>query len=189
MKIIFIRHAKTLGNLDEKYIGSTDEPLCKAGINELKQYKYPAADCVISSSMKRCIQTAALIYPQQTYFIYENLRECDFGDFEEKSYAELNGNTDYQQWLNSGGKIPFPNGEAREDFSLRCCNAFEKAVNDNKTYESLAFVVHGGTIMSVLEKYANPRGGYYDFQVKNCCGYVTECDVEALKIKIISEIK
>jgi alpha-ribazole phosphatase len=47
-------------------------------------------------------------------------------------------------------------------------------------------VVHGGTIMSVMEKYAVPKGNYYDFQVKNGQGYITEFDGE--KIKVLENI-
>ena len=31
MKLQFIRHGKTQGNLEKRYIGSTDEPLCAKG--------------------------------------------------------------------------------------------------------------------------------------------------------------
>lgn len=189
MKIIFIRHGKTVGNLDKQYIGRTDEPLCKEGISELAEHNYPDVELVISSPLKRCIQTADIIYPQFEYSVYDDLRECNFGDFEQKNYFQLCSNPEYQKWLESGGNIPFPNGESKEDFSFRCCRAFEKAVLDNLEYDSIAFVVHGGTIMSVLEKFAEPVCSYYDYQVRNGCGYITECDTDTLKIKIISEIK
>ena len=35
-------------------------------------------------------------------------------------------------------------------------------------------LVHGGTIMAILEKFAQPRGTYYDFQVRNGQGYVLD---------------
>ena len=82
MKIIFIRHGKTGGNLRKAYIGRTDESLCSKGISELEKKRYPAADIVVSSPMKRCIETAEIIYPKVPVKIYDDLRECDFGDFE-----------------------------------------------------------------------------------------------------------
>lgn len=188
MRIFFIRHGKTFGNLQKRYIGITDEPLCDEGIIELSNRLYPAAERVVSSPMKRCMQSARLIFRDTAPIVYDGLRECDFGDFEGKSYAELNGNPDYQSWIDSGGTIPFPNGEARESFSERCCRAFEAAVLDNSDCESLAFVVHGGTIMSVLEKYALPKRDYYAYQVANGCGYDVDCDINTLEITINSEI-
>ena len=184
-KIIFIRHGKTEGNLRKAYIGRTDESLCHEGISELEKKHYPAADIIISSPMKRCIETAEIIYPKVPVKIYDDLRECDFGDFEDKNYEQLNGDVNYQAWIDSGGKIPFPNGEAHENFTERCCNAFIKAVSENAD-DVIAFVVHGGTVMSVLERFGEPKKGYYDYMIKNGCGYVTEYNDG--KIRILEEI-
>ena len=184
-KIVFLRHGKTEGNLRKAYIGRTDEPLCREGIEEIKRGEFSGADIVISSPMKRCIQTAEIIYPNVPIRIYDDLRECDFGDFEGKSYRELDGHADYQAWIDSGGKIPFPSGESHEEFTERCCNAFLRAVSeiDGKT---AAMVVHGGTIMAVLERFARPKKGFYDYMKNNCCGYV--CEYHDGEIRIIKEV-
>lgn len=184
MKIIFIRHGKTSGNLEKRYIGVTDEPLCEEGVSELKNISYPDCDIVISSPMKRCIQTAEIIYPDKKIVVGENLKECDFGKFEGKNYLELSGDADYQKWIDSGGTLAFPHGESPADFKKRCIEEFDKTVSGYTENTVLAFVVHGGTIMSVLEKYAYPKGGYYDFQVQNAHGFITEFDGEKI---IISE--
>ena len=126
MKIIFIRHAKTKGNLEKRYIGVTEEPLCEAGISDLKSISYPDCDVVISSPMKRCIQTAEIIYTNKKIVVGENLKECDFGDFEGKNYLELSANPDYQRWIDSGGTMAFSNGENPSDFKKRCIAEFEK---------------------------------------------------------------
>ena len=117
MKVVLIRHSKTAGNLMGRYIGTTDEPLCEEGIRLLENRSYPAAELVYVSPMKRCRETAALIYPTLAQREEPLLRECDFGDFENKNYLELNGNPDYQAWVDSGGTLPFPGGESREGFS------------------------------------------------------------------------
>lgn len=186
MKIIFIRHGKTNGNLEKRYIGRTDEPLSTIGRNELLEIKYPDCDIVIVSKMKRCIETAELIYPDRKIAAVRGLEECDFGDFEGRNYRELSGNTDYQSWIDSGGKLPFPNGENTEAFKKRCIEAFKKAVAEYSDYETISFVIHGGTIMSILEKYAVPKMDYYDFQMKNGHGCITEFDGE--KITILENI-
>lgn len=184
MKIIFIRHGKTAGNLEKRYIGVTDEPLCKEGISELKSISCPDCDIVISSPMKRCLQTAEIIYPDKKILVRNDLKECNFGDFEGKNHLELSANPDYQRWIDSGGTLAFPNGENPADFKKRCIAEFDKIVSEYAENAVLAFVVHGGTIMSVLEKYAYPKGGYYDFQVQNAHGYITGFDGEKI---IISE--
>jgi len=174
MQISFIRHGKTIGNLSKKYIGITDEPLCAEGISRINKKNYPDCDIVICSPMKRCIQTAEIIYPDKKIIVYDNLKECCFGDFEGKNYMELSGNPDYQKWIDSNGKLPFPNGENPENFKKRCIEAFEKAIAENNAYDMISFVVHGGTIMSIFEKYAVPHGDFYDFHVENASGFITE---------------
>lgn len=180
MKVILIRHGATKGNETGKYIGKTDEPLARYGINQLKSmdelYGYPEAQKIVVSPMKRCLETARLIYPGGSYEVISDLRECDFGDFEGKNYVELSDNPDYQKWLDSNGTSPFPNGDSAEVFKKRCQNAFLEQVEkcQKNRIPSVAFIIHGGTIMSILEKYAVPKKEYYDYQSKNAEGYIFE---------------
>lgn len=182
MKFIFIRHGKTAGNCEKRYIGRTDEPLCAEGISEINSKKYPEAEIVFCSMMKRCSETAKLIYGDKKIILIDDFRECDFGDFEGKNYAELNGDPDYQNWIDSGGATAFPNGEEPEKFKERCVCAFKKITEKMQLDGAAAFVVHGGTIMAILEKYAVPKMNFYDFNVPNGGGFITEFDGEKLKI-------
>ncbi len=169
MKWVLIRHGQTAGNREHRYIGCrTDEPLCAEGIEALKEKQYPPVKRVFVSPMRRCIETARLIYPHIEPEIVEDFKECDFGDFEGKNYAELNRNANYQRWIDSGGELSFPNGESRAEFAARCVSAFD-ALNCR---EDCALIVHGGTIMAIMERYARPQGGYFDFQVRNGYGYI-----------------
>ena len=129
MKINLIRHGRTAGNLESRYIGVIDEELCAEGITELSAKNYPECDVVICSPMKRCLQTAKLIYPNQTPFTYDNLRECNFGAFEGQNARELGDNPFYQKWIDSNGMLPFPEGEKPEEFRKRSCEEFLKAVD------------------------------------------------------------
>ena len=175
MKWVLIRHGKTQGNLEHRYIGGrTDEPLCTAGIAALKERTYPAVQRVFASPMKRCLETAAFLYPGVPVEIVEDFRECDFGDFENKNYAELNGRADYQAWIDSNGEMSFPNGESRAVFAARCVKAFQRI--DIQT-EACAIIAHGGTIMAIMEQYAEPKADYYHFQVKNGEGFILNEDV------------
>ena len=51
--------------------------------------------------------------------------------------------------------------------------AFESAVAA-LSGGSYAFVVHGGTIMAVMEYFTN--GSYYDYQVRNGKGFILNAD-------------
>jgi alpha-ribazole phosphatase len=185
-ELFLVRHSKTAGNTLGRYIGSrTDESLCQEGIDLLTGRKYPEVSAVFASPMKRCVETAELIWPEFSGQIHlePELRECDFGDFENKNYRELNGDPDYQAWIDSGGTLPFPHGESTDGFKQRCQLAFAKLVDKVKAMEAqqmpgstepfrAACVVHGGTIMAILEKYGSPKRDYFDYQVKNGCGYL-----------------
>ena len=164
MEVIIIRHGKTQGNLEQKYIGITDDPLCEIGINELKERTYPKADLIISSPLKRCRQTAEIIYGRYDEVV-EGLRECNFGTFENKSFVDMENDDYYHKWVESGGKLPFPNGECMESFKKRTIEAFEDTIARHRNVKRIAFVVHGGTIMAVGSKYKG--GNFYDYHFKN----------------------
>lgn len=181
MKIILIRHGKTQGNLEKRYIGTTDEHLCPEGQTEILAKKYPQADLLFCSPLMRCRETAQLIYPEQDHAIIDDFRECDFGDFENRNHLELADNNDYQAWVDSCGMLPFPNGESRQAFSSRCCTAFKQLLLENHN-KDIACVVHGGTIMAILEQFATPKQDYYFYQLKNGEAYICEYNNNTLTI-------
>jgi len=175
--IYLIRHARTEGNILGKYIGVTDQPLCQEGIKELEAFiqagKYPAVDYVFVSPMQRCLQTRERIYCRLPYEIIPELAECNFGLFEDQTHEQLLNRHEYKEWLDGGGQGDFPRGEKIEDFMTRCAQGFTKAVNIimDKGLKSSAFIIHGGTIMAILNKYALCRSDFWDWKVKNCEGY------------------
>lgn len=208
MKVILVRHGMTIGNTQKKYIGTTDESLCEAGIHALQEYVrqglYPSADRLFVSPMRRCVETAKLLYPALSPVMIDDFRECDFGAFEGKNYLDLAEDEAYQHWIDSNGTLPFPGGEAVNAFKRRCVVAFRQCVeavigagdmrSDRRSSAedtigsdaSVVVVAHGGTIMAIMEHYAEPRKDYYDYQVTNGLGYVAEykegrlCDVNVL---------
>ena len=186
-ELLLIRHGKTAGNLLGRYIGSrTDEPLCDEGREGLAGKQLPEVERLYVSPMKRCVETAEILWPgfdRKKMQKVTDLRECDFGDFENKNYKELSGNGNYQAWIDSNGTRPFPNGESMDAFKSRCLEAFARIVEEVSGAEQewiasgktgifrAGIVVHGGTIMAILEQYGYPKAAYFDYQVKNGCGY------------------
>lgn len=123
--------------------------------------------------MLRCKETAEILFPGLVPVSVDDLRECDFGDFENKNYQELSGNPMYQKWIDSDGTIGFPGGETQGEFQTRCLKGFDEVLTlcAEQELESIALVVHGGTIMSIMEMYGIPSAGYFEWQVKNGEGY------------------
>lgn len=235
MELVMIRHGRTKGNTENRYIGTTDEPLLASEAERLlakretlEEMRMDHPDILLVSPMRRCLETAAILFPESEPVIVPAFRECDFGEFENKNYQELSGNVDYQRWIDSGGRLPFPGGESMSSFQERVCRAFDRVVREASkhicgetgraggTSEYLsgdtgrvsgaseylcgetgrtgkaseeaqdrsisgtsgdsviraAMVVHGGTIMAVLEKYGYPRKSYFEWHVGNGDGFL-----------------
>lgn len=176
--ITLIRHGKTPGNSEKRYIGVTDEQLSKEGEAEIAAGLYPDCDILFSSPLSRCIQTANIIYPDKTPIIIDELRETDFGSFEGKNYKELSDNADYIKWIASGGTAAFPGGESMSDATKRTMIGFQKLIAESKDYKAIVAVVHGGTIMSILSTIF--EGDYYSYHIKNGEGYTFDLSSDGL---------
>ena len=187
MKIVFIRHLKTPGNERRQYIGRTDEDLSEQAVEEFRQRQkksigglYPPVQHIIASPLKRCIQTAELIYPGQEISTEPMLRECDFGEYEQKTYEDLKDEPEYIRWMESGGMTAFPGGEEQISFRRRCVGGVKKWIGRllSEETDSAAFIVHGGTIMAVLSDLSEDAYEFYHWQVENGGGYVAEVTAE-----------
>ena len=150
MKIMLIRHFATPGNEKRQYIGSTDEVLSEK--TAFLKRSYPIPEYIIASPMKRCVQTAKRIWGTDLSgcpIVLEPLmRECDFGQFEGKTYEQLKKNAAYIKWLKSGG------------------------ITIARHVKYAAFVVHGGTIMAVMHALYEEKKDFYNWQVENGSGYL-----------------
>ena len=170
VEIVFIRHGLTLANKEHRYLGKTDESLSPEGIEALRQEKaekiYPEIDYLFASPMKRCIETADILYPGKVPILVPQWKEMDFGLFEGKNYQELNGDKQYQAWIDSGGTLPFPQGESRPCFLQRCSQGMYESVDRYRELFTggvkIGCVVHGGTIMALLSTFYG--GEYFDYQ-------------------------
>ena len=180
IKCYLIRHEKTYGNTLGRYIGVTDEPLYRESIPELEKREYPKTDAVFASPLKRCVETAEIIYPHQNISTVKLLSECNFGEFENKNAKELEINPKYQEWIDSYGTLPFPGGESQAEFRQRCLEGMQEIIEQcmDQNIHSIALVVHGGTIMSIMSAYARPKEEYFTWQIGNGNGFELEIDEE-----------
>ena len=173
LNIWLIRHGMTEGNKYGRYIGVTDEPLCEEGIKQLKGKTYPIPEMLFVSPLTRCRETAEILFSGKLPIVIDALAECNFGEFENKNYLELSDLPSYQEWVDSNGKMPFPGGESPDEFKNRSLKAFEEVVKIcmQKQVSEVAIVAHGGTIMSIMEAFAEEKKEFYQWHVKNGCGY------------------
>ena len=177
LKIHLIRHGATDANIRGQYIGcKTDMPLSPEGLNELRLLKenmeYPQIERVYSSPMLRCKQTAAVLYPDNDVISVENLKEYDFGIFEGKTAAELEGNPYFAPWTSGKLSAP-PEGEENTDFIKRLCIGLNQIIVDmlNNDLSEAAVIMHGGAIMMLLGATAVPQHKPVEWTADNGRGY------------------
>lgn len=88
-KLILIRHGMTRANSEQRYLGRGEEALSREGIEMLQRKKeqglYPEPLRLFASPMKRCIETARILYPGKEAELITEWKEMDFGDFEGKT--------------------------------------------------------------------------------------------------------
>ena len=182
--VTLIRHGKTAYNLEKKYLGWTDAPLLneeKARLRALRRH-YPSPDLVITSDLKRCAETAERLFPAQDIVIDPRFRECHFGDFEGKSYRQLEDHHDYRMWLENPFQTRPPNGEFYRDFQARLTDGWKHMVNlVNDQYAStVTIVTHAGVIRHFLVKYSCERNSFWQWDIGFGCGYTLFFEREQL---------
>ncbi len=176
-RIHLIRNATTQGNLDGRYVGRTDEPVCEQGREEIRYldetYAYPRTDFVFVSPMRSCVETADLIYPDAPRTTVRELRECDFGDFEGKTADDLAADPAYKEWLIGGVDACPPGGESNREFSQRVCAGFAKITDGliSAGIHDAAIITHGGVIMSILAAFGIPQQPMSAWLTPAGCGY------------------
>ena len=177
LKVHLIRHGATDANYDGRYIGcKTDLPLAPEGLNELRLLKddidYPEIERLYSSPMLRCRQTGAVLYPDFEPVMVEELKEYDFGSFENKTAAELESNPNFIPWTSGRLSAP-PGGEDNSEFIKRICVGFNKIVLDmiESGLTESAVIMHGGAIMMLLGVSAVPRSKPIEWTADNGRGY------------------
>ena len=129
-RLYLIRHGITSGNLEGKYIGTTDLPLCEEGVDAISSLValdvYPHVQKVYSSPLKRCLETADIIYPERLLKRIDGIAEMDFGEYEGKTHEELSADKDYIEWLKGGYEAAAPGGESFGHFTIRCLDGLEE---------------------------------------------------------------
>ena len=118
MKITFIRHFPTAGNLKKQYIGWKDESIIKI-VDKFDYSEISNEKNIFVSPLTRAIETADILFSSAKKIIVEDLKEMNFGIFEGKSYEELKDNTLYSNWIEGNCEGRCPEGESKDEFCNR----------------------------------------------------------------------
>lgn len=197
--IHILRHGLTKGNLDGLYIGHTDVPLCDEGKAQLlqmkKDMKYPNSVFVFSSPLKRCLETAKILYPKINPIVIDDLIEYNFGEFEGKSAAELHEKQPlFDSWLVGNEDVAPPFGETNKDFAKRVCEAFVKIVDGvlKTGVDNACIITHGGVLTTILSNFGLPEAAAHEWLTPSGCGYTLRVTpslwTAGRKLEVIREI-
>ena len=167
--IHFIRHGITEGIVSKWYYGSADLPLIEEGYEALRHFKdeeiYPSlgdADCY-TSGMLRANQTLKAIYGDVPFKVIPLLREINFGNWECKTFEELQSEPEYEEWINNKeGSFHYPGGgDSVQTFYKRIRMGLKELCGYHRLKElshrhsgldAVSVVVcHGGTIAAAME--------------------------------------
>ena len=155
IELLFIRHGATEGNLRRRYIGRTDEPLCEAGIAQVKalQKRGLSVDRLFVSPMLRTRQTAepaaqALLPHLSLDAVADpGLREQNFGIVDGLRVQDVK--TDYaeawERWVRFEADYGMPGGETTRQFHTRVMDAVQR-IAQQYAGKTVLVVTHGGVL-------------------------------------------
>ncbi len=196
--IYLFRHGLTPGNALGKYIGHTDESLSQEGIAQIEQmkkdYDYPGTSIVFTSPLKRCIETARLIYPGVEPISMDGLIEYNFGEFEDKTAAELEEHPVFPDWLAGKQGVAPPFGESNEEFAKRIAQTFQKIVDGllKTGTNKCAIITHSGVMSALLSFFGLPEAPMHEWTVPGGCGYELRITPslwsQAQKLEVVAQI-
>ena len=175
--IHLIRHGITEGNLKGTYVGREDLPLCDEGINDLihlkEELNYPGTPIVFTAPLKRCQETAEILYPGISPVVIDGFNEYNFGEFEGLTAESLKDEESFTNWLSGGVDAAPPYGESNGEFGRRIGETFEKVVDGllkTGSYDSV-IILPGGVLASLMSMYALPEGSMTEWFTGAGCGY------------------
>ena len=153
-RVWLVRHAP----VDAQYLYGqmdVDADVSDAAAFEWLSSQLPPQFKAISSDLTRCRQTMEALKPYgheiEGYSITDQLREQNFGDWEGLTYRQIEEKYDdlyIRFWENPVENAP-PGGESFAEVVDRTRQYFNSILEEIKS-EDVVFVVHAGTIRSVL---------------------------------------
>lgn len=175
LAVRLLRHGLTEENVFKRYVGWGDPSLCQEGINRLKQKRNAIPSCrmVISSDLKRCVQTAKIYFPNQHIEQWKEFRELNFGKWDGYTFEELKDDPLYQAWLTNPDSVCPPGGETFVDFQTRVNRGIDRLYRyiKKRDVSHVAIITHSGVIRYWLTRFAPKQRSFWEWHAAYGEGY------------------
>lgn len=172
MKIYFLRHGETEGNITGTFCGVSETPLSnkgkEQGVLAKEKLKGVHLDQVLVSPLSRAIDTAKLAGCQNLEIV-DGLKEMDFGIFEGLTYKEIEAKhpESVKQWREEKSDYLFPQGESLKSFYDRVLQVYKKILVDYEGND-LLLVAHSGVLRAIFaHEISENFDHYWKYKVDN----------------------
>jgi probable phosphoglycerate mutase len=164
VRVYFVRHGESTGNVEKCLQGSRIQgaltPRGHAQSRRTADYLSEAFEdlrngdaLLVSSPARRAMETAKPIRERLACPLLTDpgLAELDFGDWSGRYFAELESDTEYQEWMKDNWFKSAPAGESLFEVRTRICQALSsllsRAIASNT---SLVIVTHFFPLMAIF---------------------------------------
>jgi len=175
-RLVLVRHAEPTPDVRWRCYGTLDVELSERGREQAAALaatlRDEPIDLVVSSPRLRAVQTAAAL--GRPVEVDDWLCELDFGDFEGRTYDELEREEPelFERWMAAPTTVRFPNGESYPDLLGRATAAL---ADIRARAENAVVVTHGGVIRSGLAAWLElPDHAIFRLDQRHCGVTVVE---------------
>jgi len=182
--IYIMRHGLTNSNKKKIYAGRNNECLCQEGIIELykirNKIKRLKIDLIVSSPIRRCIQTAEILnsYLKKKIEIEKNFIEMRMGPWEGLTENEVAKSfpKEWRIWNMNPSKLVIKGRETLHELQIRALNGMKKLLQ-NSEWSRILIVTHVAVIRVLIIRYNKLNiKGYREINIPNCSLYVLNVD-------------
>jgi alpha-ribazole phosphatase len=160
VRIIFVRHGSTSANEQRLFCGSTNNSLSIAGELQARKaarsLKNEQIDVWVCGTSKRTKQTLKiileeLVLPRDTAVVRDDIREIDFGKFENFSFDEINMKypLEMKKYIANWENFTFPEGDNTKEYFEACKESISDIVNCYND-KNICIIGHKGYICACL---------------------------------------
>lgn len=151
-EIYLIRHGETEWARDGRHTGRTDIPLTATGRQQAEFlrpiFQGVEFETILSSTLRRSLETAYLAGLKDRVEIYDDLREWDYGDYEGITTQQIREKVpNWTVWTH-----PCPNGETIEQVAARADRVLARC---EQIKGNVALFSHGHFLRVLVSRWIN----------------------------------